>query len=148
MYVSLLLPNLPTPHIEPAFMEMKICSPNDNRRHARLEYMEKTWIMFYSRPPATWSTFKISVCTNKHAKGWHHRLNFNAPHNHLNLYLLDKSLHYEASIHVPADAPGSTTKAVLVARYQRKAKRAKSKQAALIDSGSAVKKRSMSALLS
>ena len=120
------LPNLPASHIEPAFLEMKVRCPNDDRLHALLEYMQKTWILSPSRPPAAWSTFKRSVRTNNDAEGWHHRLNFNVPHNHLNMYVLIKSLHHEASI-LPLQMR-------LVAQhklYRYQCRRTQSKQAAL-----------------
>jgi len=41
----MLLPNLPASHIEPAFQDMKLRCPTDDRLHALLQYMQNTWIL-------------------------------------------------------------------------------------------------------
>ena len=92
------LPNLPATHIEPAFMEMKVRCPHDDRLQKLLQYMLKTWITSSSRPPASWTTFEQSVRTNNDAKGWHSCLNHNTTHDHLNLYFLVQTLHLEAAL--------------------------------------------------
>ena len=39
------LPNWPASHIEPAFQEMKLRCPNDDRLHALQQHMQTTWIL-------------------------------------------------------------------------------------------------------
>ena len=85
MYIRELmaLPNLPATHIEPAFMKLKVRCPDDDRLKRILQYMQRTWIVSSSRPPASWSTFKRSLRTNNDAEGWHSRLNHHAPHDRI-----------------------------------------------------------------
>ena len=109
-----------------AFMEMKARCPHDASLQKLLQYMLKTWITSSSRPPASWTTFKRSVRTNNDPEGWHSRLNHNATHDHLNLYLLMQTLHQEAAL-LPLQVR-------LVAQgklYRYQSKKTMTKQAAL-----------------
>ena len=123
------LPNLPGNHIAPAFLELKArcpTTPSAVKIQEMLQYMEKTWVSSTSRPPASWTTFKRPVRTNNDAEGWHNRLNRQAPHDRMNLYLLIQLLHDEALL-LPLQVR-------LVAQhklYRHQSKVAKSKQESL-----------------
>ena len=95
------LPNLPAPHIQPAFYQLKVRCPATSSTEnlvKLLSYVEATWIASSSRPPASWSTFKTAVRTNNDGEGWHVRLNGSSRTDHPNLYLLIGLLQKETSL--------------------------------------------------
>ena len=107
-------------------MKLKVRCPDDDRLKRLLQYMQRTWIVSSSRPPASWSTFKRSVRTNNDAEGWHSRLNHHAPHDRMNSYLLVKILHEEALL-----LPLKVRLVLQKQLYRHRSKNSKTKQAKL-----------------
>ena len=90
------LPFLPAAYIPRVFSD--IFSPNiAGPLRDLMTYMEAQWIASTTFPIHSWSVFQRPFRTNNDCEGWHNKLNQNVNAGGLNLYLLIKRLHEEAT---------------------------------------------------
>ena len=91
---------LPAEYITPIFRPMQAintpASPMAEPIIELLNYIQSNWIDSIVCPPAAWTVFNRSVCTNSDTGGWHRRLNSTLSRHNRSFYQLVQLLHNEA----------------------------------------------------